>query len=229
MSDQTIAAADTAFDYAQTISAMDQRPLAEAAIAGHSPLEHADLSSVAKAQQSDTGSVLLTELKLRGHLVVRGKLDNAHFTSGVESVLGMALPGTLTFVAKEGVSIRWISPDEWLIVTPPERSFEIEQALVNAVKGHCAIVNVSGGQTILRLQGADVQKVLQKSVPLDVHDRQFPVGKVVTSLFAKSQAVISRTGDSQWELVIRRSFADYVWLWLQDCSAEFKLQVTVES
>ncbi|OUC50154.1 hypothetical protein B7939_13495, partial [Eggerthia catenaformis] len=28
-----------------------------------------------------------------------------------------------------------------------------------------------------------------------------------------------------WELVVRRSFADYFWLWLQDASAEYGLQV----
>jgi sarcosine oxidase subunit gamma len=228
MSDQTTPASDAAFDYAQTINAMDQRPLDSTGIEGHSPLHHADLASVAKAQQADTGSVVMTELKLRGHIVLRGKLENAGFTQGVESVLGMALPTTLKFVEKEGVSIRWISPDEWLVVVPELRSFEVEQALIEAVKGHCAIVNVSGGQTILRLSGADVQKVLQKTVPLDVHERSFPIGKVVTAVFAKTQAIISRTGEQEWELVIRRSFSDYVWLWLQDTCAEFKLQITVE-
>ncbi|TNF08513.1 MAG: sarcosine oxidase subunit gamma, partial [Pseudomonadales bacterium] len=28
-----------------------------------------------------------------------------------------------------------------------------------------------------------------------------------------------------WELVIRRSFADYFWLWLQDACAEYGLAV----
>jgi len=37
--------------------------------------------------------------------------------------------------------------------------------------------------------------------------------------------VIRRTGEQQWELVIRRSFADYVWLWLQDACAEYGLVV----
>ncbi len=59
----------------------------------------------------------------------------------------------------------------------------------------------------------------------DVHDRNFPVGKVVTTVFAKTQAVIRRTGDKNWELVVRRSFADYTWLWLQDACKEYGLVV----
>ncbi len=222
MSDQTNTAA---FDYAQTISAMDQRPASDSGIEGHSPLHHADFASVAKAQQGSEGSVELTELKLRGHIVLRGKLTSDAFTQGVESVLGLALPGTLKLVENGDISIRWISPDEWLVVVPGERSFEIENALITAMQGHCAIVNVSGGQTILRLSGRDAQNVLQKTTPLDVHPSSFPIGKVVTTVFAKTQAIISRTGEQEWELVIRRSFSDYVWLWLQDCCAEFTLVV----
>ncbi len=59
----------------------------------------------------------------------------------------------------------------------------------------------------------------------DVHPSNFPVGKAVGSIFAKSQCVIRHTGEDTWELVVRRSFADYFWLWLQDASAEYGLQV----
>ncbi len=213
------------FIYAQTINSMDQRPVSDSGIEGRSPLKHADLDTQATAHQGEFGTVQLTELELLGHIVLRGKLSNPGFTQGVERALGLALPDTLKMVEKEQVSIRWISPDEWLVVVPGERSYEIEQALVNEVQGHCAVVNVSGGQTILRLSGSDVQKLLQKSVPLDVHPRSFPIGKVVTTVFAKTQAVLSRSSEQQWELVIRRSFADYVWLWLQDSCAEFKLVI----
>ena len=37
--------------------------------------------------------------------------------------------------------------------------------------------------------------------------------------------VIRRTGEEVWELVVRRSFADYIWLWLQDAGAEYGLAI----
>ncbi|PPS59319.1 hypothetical protein CRX72_21215 [Pantoea sp. BRM17] len=55
---------------------------------------------------------------------------------------------------------------------------------------------------------------------------QFPVGKVAGSVFAKSSALIRRTGPESWELVIRRSFAEYIWLWLRDASREYGLKIT---
>jgi sarcosine oxidase subunit gamma len=220
MSEQNIS---SEYNYAETVNSMNLLPAIDSGIIGHSPLEHADFSSVAAAQTELQSSIELTEMKLFGHIVIRGKPENLAFAEAVESVLGLALPKCLSVNRKETVSIRWISPDEWLVIVPAEQSYQIEHALVAKMQGHCAVVNVSGGQTLLRLQGKDVTKLLQKSMPIDVHDRSFPIGKVVTSVFAKTQAVLSRTGDQEWELVIRRSFADYVWLWIQDSCAEFDL------
>jgi len=219
---------EAAFVYGQTINSMDQNPDLGLDIVGQSPLDHADLPSIAAAQKEEQGTVYLRELKLRGHLVLRGKIENVGFTQGVEAVLKMALPTRLQMVEKDDVSIRWISPDEWLVVVPGEKTFAIESELVAAMQGHCAIVNVSGGQTILQLSGSEVQTVLQKSIPLDIHSSVFPVGKVATTVFAKTQTVIARTGQDEWQLVIRRSFADYVWLWLQDCCAPLSLVVEAE-
>ena len=72
------------------------------------------------------------------------------------------------------------------------------------------------------LNGRDV---LMKSTSYDVHPDNFPVGKAVGTVFAKSQLVIRHTAEDTWELLIRRSFSDYWWLWLQDASAEFGLSV----
>lgn len=222
MSDQL---ASAELSYASSVNCMNQIPSAEQGILGASPLAHVGLPEIAEAQTGSAASVTMTELALRTHLVLRGSIANTGFTQGVKKVLGIELPDTLQMASLGGLSIRWISPDEWLVVAPQTAGFELEQALINTLQGHCAIVNVTGGQTLLRLSGSDVTKVLQKSVPLDIHPRSFAVGKVVTTLFAKTQAVISRHGEDQWELVIRRSFADYVWLWLQDSCAEFDLVI----
>ncbi|WP_243633717.1 sarcosine oxidase subunit gamma [Motiliproteus coralliicola] len=223
--DSAVTDLDTAFkpDCAQ----MRQTPVqAEAGQAprAESPLYHADLASMA-AKGPLEGGVQLQELSLLGHLVIRGSLDNPAFVDGFAQVMGFALPGKLASVEQGDASVRWIAPDEWLLVVPGNEAFELEGRLRELMAGHFSIVNVSGGQTILQLSGPDAVKVLKKSTGYDLHDRNFPVGKVVTTTFAKTQAVIRRLDAQQWELVIRRSFADYVWLWLQDASAEYGLIV----
>ncbi|MDH4609326.1 sarcosine oxidase subunit gamma family protein [Pseudomonas sp. BN102] len=190
-----------------------------------SPLFHAGLDELARKGKSSAG-VVLREKKLLGHLVIRGDAKDPAFAGGVHKALGLELPVALTLVANGDTSLQWLGPDEWLLIVPSGQEFETEQRLRKALDGqHISVVNVSGGQTILELSGPKVREVLMKSTSYDVHPSNFPVGKAVGSNFAKSQLVIRHTGEDTWELLVRRSFADYIWLWLQDASAEFGLAV----
>jgi len=205
------------------INVFQQNPGAEAK--AQTPLHHADLASLVGKGRNNAG-VTLREKKLLGHLTLRGDGHDPAFASGVHKALGLELPVALTVVAKGETSLQWVGPDEWLLIVPGGQEFAVEQQLRNALAGlHIQVGNVSGGQTLLELQGANVRDVLMKSTSYDVHPNNFPVGKAVGTVFAKSQLVIRRTGEDTWELVIRRSFADYWWMWLQDASAEYGLSI----
>lgn len=204
------------------VNPMEQLPQDQSR--AESPLFHADLSTVAQ-EGAKTGGVAIAEKALLTHLILRGSPHNTAFMSGVKTVLGFALPERLQSVWVGDVSAWWLGPDEWLVVAPASQAFSLETDFRAALSGHYAITNVSGGQTLLLISGASATEVLRKSTAYDVSPRHFPVGKVVTTTFAKSQAVIRRVTETEWELVIRRSFADYLWLWLQDASAEYGLVV----
>ena len=117
--------------------------------------------------------------------------------------LGLELPVALTLVASGETSLQWLAPDEWLLIVPGGEEYAVEQRLRQALgeELHYAVVNVSGGQTLLELSGANVREPLMKSTSYDVHPSNFPVGKAVGSIFAKSQCVIRHTGEDTWELV----------------------------
>ncbi|MGR0278664.1 sarcosine oxidase subunit gamma [Marinomonas dokdonensis] len=221
MSDQTqMTAAQSA---ASKAAVMNQVPGPE--ISGQSPLHHADFPSLAE-HGPQSGGVHLREHKLLGHLTLRCNPNNAEQLAAVEQVLGVALPlQPLTSVVQGDYSIRWMSPDEWLILVPGLETFAIESAFRDAMPGHYSLVNSSGGSTVLELSGDNVIELLQKSVPVDLHLSVFPVGKVVSTLFAKTTVTIRRLENLRFELVVRRSFADYVWLWIQDASLEYGLVV----
>ncbi|NQD95825.1 sarcosine oxidase subunit gamma family protein [Pseudomonas sp. CrR25] len=204
------------------INVYKQRPEAGQA---ESPLFHAGLDELARKGKSSAG-VILREKKLLGHLILRGDASDTNFAGGVHQALGLELPVALTLVASGDTSLQWLAPDEWLLIVPSGAEFATEQKLRAALDGqHIAIVNVSGGQTIVELSGAKAREVLMKSSSYDVHPSNFPVGKAVGTTFAKSQLVIRHTGEETWELLVRRSFADYIWLWLQDASAEYGLAI----
>ncbi|OZG73569.1 sarcosine oxidase subunit gamma [Hahella sp. CCB-MM4] len=203
---------------------MDQCP-AEA-VPTESPLYHRKLGT--RGAGTGAATVSAGELNLLGHLVIRGNAEEAAFCSGIEAALGVQLPETLKSVEGDDVSMSWIAPDEWLVLCPLAKAFAVEETLRENLNGHYSVVNVSGGQTVVRLSGSNAVNVLKKSSPYDFHDSHFPVGKVVTTAFAKTQAVICRKSADTWDLVIRRSFADYAWRWLEDAASEYGLQVTVE-
>lgn len=192
---------------------MDQRPSAD--IPARSPLYQ-------KSPLSSDG-LQLSEAALATHIVIRGNAAVPNFAQGIEKATGMALPGNLQSESNNDWRLRWIAPDEWLLTGPGSDAFAVETALRDNLSGHYAVINVSGGQTLVRLSGANARTVLMKSCPYDVHDHNFPIGKVVSTVFAKSQAVVCRLGEDEWELVIRRSFADYIWRWLVDAGNEFGL------
>ncbi|AJQ93839.1 sarcosine oxidase gamma subunit [Gynuella sunshinyii YC6258] len=171
-------------------------------------------------QNLSSTAVQLRENALLGHLVLRGDKSSG-LGVALERVTGLSLPDVLLSTVKGEFVIRWVSPDEWLLTLPIEQAFTIECALRAEMTGHFAIVNVSGGQTILLLSGSQALNVLKKSTPYDVHECNFPIGKVVTSVFAKTQALLRRCDERQWELVVRRSFADYLWLWLSEAGREY--------
>lgn len=208
-----------------TVAIMNQVPDAAAGVRAESPLHHADLAT--RAQKGATsGGVHFRELGLMGHLTLRCDPKNAELTGAAARVLGVELPmQPLTSVESGSTIVRWISPDEWLITVPNDQSFDLETRFRAEMSGHYSLVNSSGGLTIFKLSGDKVVDMLKKSTPVDLHDSEFPVGKVVSTVFAKSGATIRRTGATEFELVVRRSFADYLWLWIQSASQEFGLVV----
>jgi len=192
---------------------MEQRP-------AESALHQSSLAAVDKSGIEGPAAISLMETGDSGHLVLRGVPDVLE--GPVKTVIDLELPmKPLTSASDENSCIRWVSPDEWLLTVPGPRTFSMESGLRNAILGHAAIVNVSGGQTILHLSGEHAIIVLMKSTGYDVHENNFPPGKVVTTTLGQAQTLMRRITTDQFELVIRRSFADYIWAWLRDAAREF--------
>jgi sarcosine oxidase subunit gamma len=198
---------------------MNQLPLESIYATALSPLAH--VNALASVEKPNNTKIALTEDRLLGYLVLRGNAGDEDFKQAVKKALACELPTRLTCVYGDDLSIRWVSPDEWLIVCAGGQAFKLELNLRKFLSGHYSVCNISGGQTLLVLSGAHARDVLMKSTSYDVSACQFPIGKVVTTTLSKSQAIICRKHEDVWELIIRRSFADYIWLWLDAAAAEF--------
>lgn len=161
-----------------------------------------------------------------GHLIIRvDSQNNANMQKALKEVCKLELPSVLQSNENDSYIISWISPDEVLLLVPEKTEFEVESKLRECMSKkaetaeHFAIVNITGGQTLLELSGERAESILKKSTSYNIHLNIFPVGKVVTTIFAKSQTVLRRTSDDSFQLIVRRSFSDYLWKWIVDAGS----------
>ena len=76
---------------------------------------------------------------------------------------------------------------------------------------------------MLHITGDNAASLLATDCPFDLHPREFKPGQCAQTRLARAGMTISPLSDgSGFELIIRRSFADYLLLWLQDAAIAFE-------
>jgi sarcosine oxidase subunit gamma len=167
----------------------------------------------------------IEEKAFLGFINLRGRADNTAFLAGVLKVLGCEPPATANTVVDTGdYRIYWLGPDEWLIMTPAGRQEELREALLKALDGvFCSVVDNSSGLTTLHITGEYAAALLATDCPLDLHPREFKPGQCAQTRLARAGMTLSPLPDhAGFEVIIRRSFADYLLLWLQDAAVAFE-------
>jgi sarcosine oxidase subunit gamma len=116
----------------------------------------------------------------------------------------------------------WAGPDDWFVIGPKGQADAIIERLRTALAGlHHAVTDVSSGYTVLHLGGAAVRDVLAQGCPLDLHPSVFKAGMAAGSHFFKASVWLWQTDDAAtFEVLVRRSFMNYVWLMLERCTQE---------
>ncbi|UCH39059.1 MAG: sarcosine oxidase subunit gamma [Gammaproteobacteria bacterium] len=167
----------------------------------------------------------IEEKPFNGYINLRGRSDNTGFSAGVLKVLGVEAPTEANTVIDAGDNrIYWLGPDEWLIVTPAGQQDQLKSDLLAALKGvFSSVVDNSSGLTMIHVSGENATALLATDCPLDLHPREFKPGQCAQTRLAKAGMIISPLADgSGFEVIIRRSFADYLLLWLQDAAVAFE-------
>ncbi len=152
-----------------------------------------------------------------GFVNLRGNADEPAFTERVAGALGQPLPTEPNTISIAGRRVYWLGPDEWLIRCDIEEAAELAAALEAAVDGlHSAVNDVSGGNVAIDLAGASVRELLARGSTFDFHPRVFRPGDCAQTGLAKAGVLVGQLDDAPtFELVVRRSFADYLLRWLR--------------
>ncbi len=160
------------------------------------------------------------------HINLRGDGEDAEFLSGVESTLGQPLPTAPNTVSNGEHHVYWLGPDEWLIVSTANSAAGLVTGLQDALNSqHVSINDISGGQVTIRLEGDNVRDALSKGCPIDFHADVFGPGDCAQSGLAKAGALIACFDrPNTFELIVRRSFADYLVRWLQHAARDVGIE-----
>ncbi len=181
-------------------------------------------SPLVRFQLADAGGIaadaqlVMSERPFLGHLNLRGRPEDPQFLAGTSQVLGVDLPlEPNTTAGSTAQGLFWLGPDEWLILTPPGEQAGLQTHLLEVLDGVFAnVVDVSSGNTVISVSGPKARELLAKGTTLDLHPREFRPGMCAQTHFAHAGALICQWEERpRFELVVRRSFADYLWQWMR--------------
>ena len=188
-----------------------------------SPAAHL-AEAMARASAAGGDSVGLRERPFAVQIGVRA-IPGTASAAAVEGALRITLPAGVGEVTGEagGRHTLWLSPDEFLVVDlarvqEPGETRDAEAALTG-LPGQ--VVELSANRTILELTGVRAREVLEKSCRADLHPRVFGVGTAILTQLGPVPVILHRSGDEEFRILPRSSFADFMVRWLLDGMAEF--------
>jgi len=172
---------------------------------------HADFSL--PLLHGDPDRVSLSEQPLVSLANLRVAPSDQAILAAVHAGLGLELPLAPNTVARDGdITAMWLAPDEWLLRTQTDGVDGLAARVERALAG-CwfAVTDQSSGYSVVQLRGPRARDVINAGCPLDLHQRVLPFGRCAQTHFFKTSVLLrplDETGDG-WELIVRRSFADY--------------------
>ena len=173
---------------------------------------------------SDRLDCWFQEQAFRAHCNLRGDPQNSDFLQAVKEQLGFDLPLVPNTVSVAGRWRGcWLASDEWLLLGPG-RSEPFETLVGDLSAMHHSLVDLSGGQTVIRIGGPAWRDVLGSACTLDLHPRVFEAGHCAQTVLTQSNVLMIHAHDDArgeaLDIVVRRSFADDLLRWLIDAATE---------
>ena len=184
-----------------------------------SPLQPFNLSAK-QEKMTDAKGVWAHEMPLLGYISLRGNAQNNEFLAAIKKATGMDLPtAACSLSAASTITILNLSPDVWMLVCPCEQRATLQHVLASALTGiHSQVLDNSGGYSSVWLQGKQSVDALQHCTVYNLH--ALTPNKVVGTTFGKASVIIYRL-ENGFCLVLRRSFADYIWRYLTRAAAPY--------
>jgi len=190
-----------------------------------SPLAHLGLDGRARADRGEAG-VAMAERRFPEIVTLRGDIAQEAFATAAKDALGFALPADPNrATADENLAALRLGPDEWWVVGRDRPT--LADDLAKAFEDQAATVTEIGeSRTCIRVAGPKARDLIAKGCPLDLHPRVFTTGCCAQGMLAKAGVLLHQVSDEPaYDIYVLRSFAEYLWLWLEDAAQEYGVSV----
>ncbi|WP_394892596.1 sarcosine oxidase subunit gamma family protein [Mesorhizobium sp. AaZ16] len=150
--------------------------------------------------------------------------EEKNLMAAIRTVAGLTLPdGAGGGILTEEKAAFGIAPGKFLVVDQAEGLFAMLSAAITSEMG--TVTDLSHGRTAIRVAGPKAEWVLAKFFAIDFSLTAFPVGAGRSTVHHDIFAQIQRTGASQFDLYVFRSFARAFWNALCHASEEVGYEV----
>ena len=186
-------------------------------------------NNVLNLNKKNYNGVTIEELSLTGKINIRGKSSDKEFMKNIGSALNLVLPIEPNVrIFNNNISIMWLGPNEWLVITPEnEKDGIISLLKSNLNPQKTAITDVSFNRVVLRLEGEKVFTLLSKFLVANLEKILKTNFSVAQTIFLKIPVLFVRNNNDEeptsLDLHLNRSHTNYVYELLVDGSKNLNI------
>ena len=181
-------------------------------------------SPLSSKEQIKSNQINLEHMDFIGKLNLRIIDSDSETLNKVSTYLGYDLPKVSGEVSTNDESrTAWLGPNEFLIQCAEDKKDKFIKDLKRDMNDNFyALTDVSDYYITIRLSGEKSIDVLEKGCPLNFNEYLSKKNTCAQSYISKGTVLIDRLSeDKVFDILIRWSFADYLWEWLTDSCKEF--------
>ena len=169
-------------------------------------------------------NIVMKEIKPIMKLIIRGKTKE--FMSSIGKNLNMLLPTEAnTSTSGETVTALWLSPDEWMLVSnnlvsEDSNAYEVEDNLIKNISkiNLGAVTDVSDQFVMINIKGSKIFDLFATGSPFNFNNFKIK-GSVVQTIMSHIDVIIHLTEINEVNLLVRRSFSEHLYSWLNDSAS----------
>jgi sarcosine oxidase subunit gamma len=167
----------------------------------------------------------MKEIKPIMKLIIRGKTKD--FITAIGKNLNILLPTEPnTSTSGETLTALWLSPDEWMLVSnntisEDTNTYEVEDNLIKSISkvNLGAVTDVSDQFVMINIKGNKIFDLFASGSPFNFNEFKNKKGSVIQTILSHIDVIIHLTEISEVNLLVRRSFSQHLYSWLNDSAS----------